>query len=99
MGPLAIEKAGSIEEPDRDRRDGEQREQVPIPLPGPQRRHHAAQHQHQPEEQPREQRDLPDAAEVEEFIALMPEPEARSEERRVGKECVSTCRYRWSAYH
>src|SRR3546814_13790933 len=23
----------------------------------------------------------------------------RSEERRVGKECVSTCRYRWSAYH
>src|SRR3546814_1796090 len=22
--------------------------------------------------------------------------EARSEERRVGKECVSTCRYRWS---
>src|SRR3546814_11415427 len=24
---------------------------------------------------------------------------ARSEERRVGKECVSTCRSRWSAYH
>src|SRR3546814_2987104 len=23
----------------------------------------------------------------------------RSEERRVGKECVSTCRYRWSQYH
>src|SRR3546814_11861762 len=23
---------------------------------------------------------------------------ARSEERRVGKECVSTCRYRWSTY-
>src|SRR3546814_2945686 len=23
----------------------------------------------------------------------------RSEERRVGKECVRTCRYRWSAYH
>src|SRR3546814_2474610 len=23
----------------------------------------------------------------------------RSEERRVGKECVSTCRYRWSPYH
>src|SRR3546814_4258754 len=27
------------------------------------------------------------------------EPEVRSEERRVGKECVSTCRYRWSPYH
>src|SRR3546814_12480788 len=23
----------------------------------------------------------------------------RSEERRVGKECVSTCRSRWTAYH
>src|SRR3546814_13715592 len=22
-----------------------------------------------------------------------------SDERRVGKECVSTCRYRWSPYH
>src|SRR3546814_20480506 len=25
--------------------------------------------------------------------------EHRSAERRVGKECVSTCRYRWSQYH
>src|SRR3546814_14555660 len=29
------------------------------------------------------------------FVAL----EGRSEERRVGKECVSTCRTRWSPYH
>src|SRR3546814_13870050 len=29
-----------------------------------------------------------------------PRPEAlRSEERRVGTECVSTCRSRWSQYH
>src|SRR3546814_15246046 len=28
-------------------------------------------------------------------IIVMP----RSEERRVGKECVSTCRSRWSPYH
>src|SRR3546814_12839576 len=27
------------------------------------------------------------------------ENEGRSEERRVGKECVSTCRSRWSPYH
>src|SRR3546814_14547941 len=27
-----------------------------------------------------------------------PRPD-RSEERRVGKECVSTCRSRWSPYH
>src|SRR3546814_1520583 len=26
-------------------------------------------------------------------------PAARSEVRRVGKECVSTCRSRWSPYH
>src|SRR3546814_14653344 len=31
---------------------------------------------------------------VTEFI-----PINRSEERRVGKECVSTCRYRWTPYH
>src|SRR3546814_1048455 len=27
------------------------------------------------------------------------QPIERSEERRVGKECVSTCRSRWSPYH
>src|SRR3546814_6795087 len=27
------------------------------------------------------------------------EQDYRSEERRVGKECVSTCRSRWSPYH
>src|SRR3546814_3670606 len=27
------------------------------------------------------------------------EARLRSEERRVGKECVSTCRSRWSPYH
>src|SRR3546814_19153525 len=27
------------------------------------------------------------------------ETDLRSEERRVGKECVGTCRSRWSAYH
>src|SRR3546814_10915691 len=27
------------------------------------------------------------------------EDETRSEVRRVGKECVSTCRSRWSPYH
>src|SRR3546814_15068339 len=29
----------------------------------------------------------------------MSPPTLRSEERRVGKECVSTCRSRWSPYH
>src|SRR3546814_5465283 len=29
----------------------------------------------------------------------MGEGSSRSEERRVGKECVSTCRSRWSPYH
>ena len=26
-------------------------------------------------------------------------PDVRSEERRVGKECASMCRSRWSPYH
>src|SRR3546814_196840 len=29
----------------------------------------------------------------------IPAVQVRSEERRVGKECVSTCRSRWSPYH
>src|SRR3546814_2017889 len=37
------------------------------------------------------------------FRSLYPRRHAvilkRSEERRVGKECVSTCRSRWSPYH
>src|SRR3546814_12838099 len=31
-------------------------------------------------------------------IAYISQRIYRSEERRVGKECVSTCRYRWSPY-
>src|SRR3546814_16090797 len=36
------------------------------------------------------------------FVGQILHPELdlpRSEERRVGTECVSTCRYRWSPYH
>src|SRR3546814_20876991 len=33
----------------------------------------------------------------EDFIAIL--TETRSEERRVGQECVSTCRSRWSPYN
>src|SRR3546814_4075881 len=32
-------------------------------------------------------------------VALAVGVAPRSEERRVGKECVSTCRSRWSPYH
>src|SRR3546814_15514616 len=32
-------------------------------------------------------------------IAGFEQISARSEERRVGKECVRTCRSRWSPYH
>src|SRR3546814_20808370 len=34
-----------------------------------------------------------------EFTAMAMNIFKRSEERRVGKECVSTCRSRWSPYH
>src|SRR3546814_16476157 len=33
------------------------------------------------------------------MVVALPAVEKRSEERRVGKECVSTCRSRWSQYH
>src|SRR3546814_14154915 len=33
------------------------------------------------------------------FLVRRPPKPFRSEERRVGKECVSTCRSRWSPYH
>src|SRR3546814_5490832 len=36
---------------------------------------------------------------VPEGIAIGDQIQARSEERRVGQECVSTCRSRWSPYH
>src|SRR3546814_14935836 len=32
-------------------------------------------------------------------LVMVKQDECRSEERRVGKECVSTCRSRWSPYH
>src|SRR3546814_10375790 len=35
------------------------------------------------------------ATESEDYVSSS----GRSEERRVGKECVSTCRSRWSPYH
>src|SRR3546814_10175252 len=38
-----------------------------------------------------------DTAEI--VSALRERFPTRSEERRVGKECVSTCRSRWSPYH
>src|SRR3546814_8189226 len=38
-------------------------------------------------------------AEDDRDIDIGPLIRGRSEERRVGKECVSTCRSRWSPYH
>src|SRR3546814_12659848 len=32
-------------------------------------------------------------------LTFEPDHSYRSDERRDGKECVSTCRYRWSPYH
>src|SRR3546814_14465830 len=44
---------------------------------------------------PVHQEGRPDAPEMPDLIGLV----IRSEERRGGKECVSTCRYRWSSYN
>ena len=40
-----------------------------------------------------------EAQEEKEMVKSLVSDMSRSEERRVGKECVSTCRSRWSPYH
>src|SRR3546814_9226568 len=40
-----------------------------------------------------------DAADRKALILYLEEQSKGSDERRVGKECVSTCRSRWSPYH
>src|SRR3546814_15135977 len=43
---------------------------------------------------------LADKAKVIEYpVVIKGDVQGRSEERREGKECVSTCRSRWSPYH
>src|SRR3546814_20888071 len=46
----------------------------------------------------RDRRDQRAARWREARVRLLALDDARSEERRVGKECVSTCRSRWSPY-
>src|SRR3546814_15638107 len=41
----------------------------------------------------------PARAQLREYLDKHMRASGRSEERRVGKECVSTCRSRWSPYH
>src|SRR3546814_8862149 len=43
--------------------------------------------------------DAGNTAQIEESRMAEGHTYLRSEERRVGKECVSTCRSRWSPYH
>src|SRR3546814_11567087 len=42
---------------------------------------------------------IPHLKDAEEVMARIKRRPGRSEERRVGKECVSTCRSRWSPCH
>src|SRR3546814_9224904 len=49
---------------------------------------------------PASSKESPSMSAVMDNTVLLPSRETdRSEERRVGKECVSTCRSRWSPYH
>src|SRR3546814_17792672 len=45
------------------------------------------------------QHDLGDRTDLDDAPGVHPGDAVRSEERRVGKECVSTCRARGSTYH
>src|SRR6059058_5613270 len=46
-----------------------------------------------------EQQDVAEADVVLQIVHAIAKRPERSEERRVGKECVTTCRSRWSPYH
>src|SRR3546814_3043027 len=56
--------------------------------------HHRRGGRHEPHQQGAV-RDAPAVAGAAHILLV----HVRSEERRVGKECVSTCRSRWSLYH
>src|SRR3546814_11488464 len=43
--------------------------------------------------------ELPEGTVGHAYVTFMRREGLRSEARRVGKECVSTCRSRWSPYH
>src|SRR3546814_9972383 len=63
----------------------------------PHRRAEAQQQERHPQCQENEEQDLGQPEGADPHIEREHAP--RSEERRVGKECVSTCRSRWSTYH
>src|SRR5262249_22393947 len=77
MSVLAISEATSIEQTDCHRRDAKQTQQALV-IATTNRRTDRAQHQHYPEQKTAEQRDLPDAAQIYELVALMAEPEAHT---------------------
>src|SRR3546814_11328939 len=79
-------------QPPRHVRPGEAIEQQQAPGPGGRivRIQHRCDRQHADTE--------PERAHAVHAADEFPVP-GRSEERRVGKECVSTCRSRWSPYH
>src|SRR3546814_10535774 len=68
---------------------------------------HARRHQHEPRLRDADGEDVEGGAVDLQLVAALVVPVdqevlpalRRSEERRVGKECVSTCRSRWSPYH
>ena len=53
----------------------------------------------QPEEQPQEEEEIRNSSEQNHLPSAETDKMSRSEERRVGKECISLCRSRWSPYH
>src|SRR3546814_12944984 len=78
-----------VDEVDDDEEEGGRREQREDDGPEAPRRPRAVDRRRLDERS----RDRLQAGEEEQEVV------ARSEERRVGKECVSTCRSRWSPYH
>ena len=72
---LSVHQPGSVEQRNRDARNQEQHQQRMVFVAPRQCRPDAAPHQPQPESQSDEQQDLPEAPEIDVFVALRSQPE------------------------
>ena len=89
-GPLGQAQAGGL-------RPAERRQRQALQCPGDVERHKGPDHgprQRRPGGEPGQDRGVGDEEQADRLQRLR-----RSEERRVGKECLSVCRSRWSPYH
>ena len=75
MRARPVQETGAVEQPDRDDRHRQQTDQPPRLRP-PKSGQDRAHHQEQPKQEADEQRELPDAPQLDVLVALVSQPEA-----------------------